>query len=83
MVTTRLNRLRTAYHKAKKLVGDANRGKAITGVALRWCHRIRQAIKAEILVVEAVVRPWRLLQDRPQVIAENIPAPTPTRAGLE
>lgn len=73
MITARLNRLRTAYHQARKLVGDANRGKAITGVALRWCHRIRQAIKAEMLVVEAVIRPWRLLQDRPQVIPGNIP----------
>ncbi len=56
MITARLNRLIRAYQKAKKLVGDANRGHAITGVALRWCHRIRQAIKAEILVVEAAIR---------------------------
>mgnify|MGYP001627741074 FL=1 len=62
MITARLNRLRAAYRQAKKLVGDANRGQAITGVALRWCHRIRQAIKAEMLVVEAVIRPYRLLQ---------------------
>lgn len=52
MITARLNRLRAAYREACKLVGDANRGKAITGVALRWCHRIRQAIKAEILRVK-------------------------------
>lgn len=64
MITARLNKLRAAYRQAKKLVGDANRGQAITGVALRWCHRIRQAIKAEILVVEAVIRPYRLFQAR-------------------
>lgn len=52
MITARLNRLVAAYRAAKKLVGDANRGKAIPAVALRLCHRIRQAIKAEILVVE-------------------------------
>lgn len=65
MITARLNKLLSAYREAKKLVGDSNRGQAITGVALRWCHRIRQAIKAEILVVEAVIRPYRLLQVRP------------------
>lgn len=64
MITARLNKLRFAYSQAKKLVGDANRGQAITGVALRWCHRIRQAIKAEILMVEAVIRPHRLFQPR-------------------
>jgi hypothetical protein len=74
MITARLNRLRAAYRQAKKLVGDANRGQAITGVALRWCHRIRQAIKAEILVVEAVIRPYRLLQNQPQIIPGNIPS---------
>ena len=73
MITARLNKLRAAYRQAKKLVGDANRGQAITGVALRWCHRIRQAIKAEILVVEAVIRPYRLLQKQPQIIPGNIP----------
>lgn len=68
MITARLNRLRKAYREARRLVGDANRGKAIAGVALRWCSRIRQAIKAELRVVEAVLRPWLLLQDRPQII---------------
>jgi len=73
MITARLNKLRAAYRQAKKLVGDANRGQAITGVALRWCHRIRQAIKAEILVVEAVIRPYRLFQKQPQIIPGSIP----------
>lgn len=64
MITARLNKLRLAYYQAKKLVGDANRGQALTGVALRWCHRIRQAIKAEILAVEAVIWPHRLFKPR-------------------
>ena len=68
MITTRLKTLLKAYRQAKKLVGDANRGKAIPGAALRWCARIRQAIKMEILVVEAVIRPFRLIQNRPQII---------------
>ncbi|ERS12560.1 hypothetical protein Q673_02815 [Marinobacter sp. EN3] len=74
MITARLNRLLAAYQQARRLVGNANRGKAIPGVALRWCARIRQAIKAEILVVEAVIRPERLFQLRPQIIPGNIPA---------
>ena len=72
MITARLNRLRAAYGQARKLVGDANRGKAIAGVALRWCSRIRQAIKAEIVVVESVIRPWRLWQARPPIAHETI-----------
>ncbi|GAA0840914.1 hypothetical protein GCM10009113_06650 [Marinobacter szutsaonensis] len=83
MITARLNKLRFAFQQARKLVGDANRGKAITGVALRWCHRIRQAIKAEILVVEAVIRPYKLFNIKPRIISENIPSPTPASAGLE
>jgi len=63
VITTRLNKLITAYRAARKLIGDANRGKAIPAVAFRWCHRIRQAIRAEIQVVEAVIRPERLLPD--------------------
>jgi len=55
MITRRLNALIKAYRAAKQLIGEANRGKAITAVALRWCHRIRQAIKTEILVVEALI----------------------------
>ncbi|MBB5321195.1 hypothetical protein [Marinobacter oulmenensis] len=67
MITARLNRLVAAYRAAKRLVGDANRGKAIPAVALRLCNRIRQAIKAEIVVVEAMIRPRRLLQNNPEV----------------
>lgn len=47
MITVRLTRLKVAYARARELVGDANRGKAIPGIALRWCHRIRLAIRAE------------------------------------
>lgn len=83
MITARLNKLVKAYRLAKKLVGDANRGRAIPGAALRWCHKIRQAIKAEMLVVEAVIRPWRVLQNRPQIIPGTIPSPTLPSAGLE
>ena len=83
MITARLNKLIKAYRLAKKLVGDANRGRALPGAALRWCHKIRQAIKAELMVVEAVIRPERLLQNRPQIIPETIPSPTPAGAGLE
>ncbi|NWO05789.1 MAG: hypothetical protein HLX50_08880 [Alteromonadaceae bacterium] len=82
MITTRLNKLIAAYRAARKLIGDANRGKAIPAVAFRLCHRIRQAIRVEIQVVEAVVRPQRLLQNRPQIIPGNIPSPTPASAGL-
>ena len=55
MATRRLNILIAAYRAARQLIGDANRGKAIKAVALRWCHRIRLAIKAEIMVVEALI----------------------------
>jgi len=51
VITNRLNKLVKAYQTARKLVGEANRGRAIMGVAMRWCHRIRQAIKAEIIHV--------------------------------
>jgi hypothetical protein len=63
MITARLNKLLAAYQQARKLVGDANRGRAIPGAALRWCHKIRQAIKTEIMVVEALIRPARLKAD--------------------
>ena len=79
MIPARLNRLVLAYRRAKALVGAANQGKALLGPALRWCHKIRQAIKAELMVVEAVIRPERLLHNRPQII----PNPTPASAGLE
>ena len=72
MITARLNRLIKAYRLAKKLVGDANRGRALPGAALRWCHKIRQAIKAELMVVEAVIRPERLLRLHPQVTHANV-----------
>lgn len=68
MITERLNRLLQAYKHARELVGAANRGQALSGVALRWCSRIRQAIKAEILVVEAVIRPYQLFKICPQII---------------
>lgn len=61
--THRLNRLIHAYREAKRMVGEANRGRAIMGVAMRWCHKIRQAIKTEIMVVEALIRPARLKTD--------------------
>lgn len=35
MITARLNKLVKAYRLAKKLVGDANRGRALPGSALR------------------------------------------------
>lgn len=61
--THRLNRLIHAYREAKRMVGEANRGRALMGVAMRWCHKIRQAIKTEIMVVEALIRPARLKAD--------------------
>lgn len=76
MITARLNRLVKAYRLAKRLVGDANRGRAIPGTALRWCHKIRQAIKAELMVVEAVIRPVRLSRDWPQIIPSQAPQHT-------
>ena len=72
MITARLNKLVKAYRPAKKLVGDAKRGRALPGSALRWCHKIRQAIKAELMVVEAVIRPERLLRLHPQIIYGNV-----------
>jgi len=48
MTTARLNRLIQAYRIAKALIGDANRGMAIPGTVFRWCHKVRQAVWAEI-----------------------------------
>src|SRR5690606_23886791 len=48
MTTARLNRLIQAYRIAKALIGDANRGLAIPGTVFRWCHKVRQAVWAEI-----------------------------------
>src|SRR5690606_39800621 len=33
------------------LIGDANRGLAIPGTVFRWCHKVRQAVWAEIELV--------------------------------
>lgn len=51
MITARLNRLIKAYRIAKALIGDANRGLAIPGTVFRWCHKVRQAVWAEIELV--------------------------------
>lgn len=48
MITTRLNTLIKAYRIACQQVGDANRGKALPGVCLRRCHKLRQIIWPEI-----------------------------------
>lgn len=52
MITKRLNALLAAYRIAKEQVGNANRGKALPGICLRRCHRLRQIIWAEIHRVE-------------------------------
>lgn len=48
MITARLNTLLAAYQIARQQVGEANRGKALPGVCLRRCHKLRQIIWPEI-----------------------------------
>lgn len=60
MITARLNRLILAYRATKALIGDANRGRAIPAVALRWCHKVRMAVWAEIDLVRHLIPHIRL-----------------------
>ncbi|MFB2704259.1 hypothetical protein [Marinobacter shengliensis] len=76
MTTARLNRLIKAYRIAKALFGDANRGRAIPGTVFRWCHRVRQAVWAEIELVVNHLNPTN------KNTVENQPMATETGESL-
>lgn len=73
MITARLNKLRIAYQQARKLVGEANQGKAIPGVALRWCNKVRKALAAELHKVAILIAPLRL--PRESICFDNFSIP--------
>lgn len=55
MITAKLNRLVAAYRQARRMVGEANQGKAILGTAFRFCRRLREAVWEEIERINALL----------------------------
>ena len=71
MITTRLNLLMDAYRIAREQVGEANRGKALPGICLRRCHKLRQIIWPEIRRVRWLLRLISARRARKQENAMN------------